>query len=401
MRFLPIAVPCVAASIFAASLAVAADSATMLQIDADHSIPLQQWIDSGGRCGTAEPAEGTVPFMSGKQPGASLDAIVEVPVAFHVIYKETYKDGKKVYIGNVPDSQLDAQIRVLNAAYASAGFVFTKRSVDRRSNSTWFKMSMGSTDEATAKRTLAIDPTHVLNIYTASPGNNILGWAYFPWAYPETNTLHGVVLLYSTLPGGSAAPYNLGHTATHEIGHYLGLFHTFQNACRYPGDSVSDTPDEATPAYGCPTGRNTCVSTGYDPINNYMDYTDDACMTNFTAGQAARMRWAVQNYRRGLPTTSIVRSSTRTAPAPLSWVSANPNPFNPTTRLEYQLDVDAHVTLDIYDVAGRHMARVFEGNLPAGRHESLFEASRLSSGVYMAVLRSGNESSSQRLVLTK
>jgi len=236
MRFLPIAVPCVAASILAASLAVAADSATMLQIDADHSIPLQQWIDSGGRCGTAEPAEGTVPFMSGKQPGASLDAIVEVPVAFHVIYKETLRDGKKVRVGDVPLAQLQDQIRVLNEAYGSAGFVFSLRSVDRRLNSTWFKMTMGSSDERNAKAALAVDPTHVLNIYTAGPGNNLLGWAYFPWAYPENNFMHGCVLLYTTLPGGTASPYNLGHTATHEIGHYFGLLHTFENACRYPGD---------------------------------------------------------------------------------------------------------------------------------------------------------------------
>ena len=219
-----------------------------------------------------------------------------IPVAFHVVYKR--KNG--VETGRVPQSQVLDQIDVLNAAYAGTGFSFYLASLDYTRKNRWFNKCYNTNQENAMKSALAIDPAENLNVYTCNPSNGILGWAYFPSAFAESDHRHGVVLLHSTLPGGSAAPYNLGDTGTHEVGHYLGLYHTFQGGCGGNGDFVSDTPAEASPAYGCPVGRDTCSGGGVDPIFNFMDYTDDDCMDEFTPDQAARMMAQTALYRPSL-----------------------------------------------------------------------------------------------------
>jgi hypothetical protein len=146
-----------------------------------------------------------------------------------------------------------------------------------------------------------------LNIYSANPVHkdprkSILGWGTFPEWYNGNLINDGVVIKFSTFPGGSIAGKNKGVTAAHKVGHWLGLFHTFQGGCTAVGDSISDTLAELSGAKGCPKGHDTCTGPEYpgtNPIHNFLDYTDDACMDHFTAGQAVRMdnQWAA--YRAG------------------------------------------------------------------------------------------------------
>ncbi len=217
-----------------------------------------------------------------------------IPVAFHVVYAENRRSSE----GNISDSMIQAQIDVLNAAYQAHGFQFQLQTVTRTNNSKWFTGCYGS-QETKMKNALAVNVASTLNIYSCKPGQGILGYAYLPETLPETDKRHGVVLLYSSLPGGTASPYNLGDTGTHEVGHYLGLDHTFAGGCN-GGDGVADTPAEASAAYGCPTGRDTCSAPGLDPIYNFMDYTDDACMYEFTSGQANLMQTKVALYKPSL-----------------------------------------------------------------------------------------------------
>ncbi|KAG8715633.1 hypothetical protein FRC11_002185 [Ceratobasidium sp. 423] len=141
-----------------------------------------------------------------------------------------------------------------------------------------------------------------LNIYTVGfkggPGKGLLGYATLPFFYGSDPKDDGVVIQYSTVPGGSYADYNQGKTLTHELGHWLGLYHTFQgDSCSGPGDRVDDTPPEETPTAGCPKKKNTCPGGDVDPIHNYMDYSYDSCMNQFTPGQFKRIKDQVKQYR--------------------------------------------------------------------------------------------------------
>jgi hypothetical protein len=251
-------------------------------------------------------------------PSAAFEPVI-VPVRFHVIAKDRGQEG-----GDLSRARIDEQIRVLNEAYAPHGFSFELEEVTRTYEPQWFNLISsngaepryfrGGGKEVAMKKALYGDSTsETLNIYSASLGQSLLGWAYFPSDFDAEATAgnplpqyrDGVVVDYRSLPsvpgdtGDTSAysTYGEGDTATHEVGHWLELYHTFQGGCSEPGDYVADTAPEASPAFQCPVGRDTCAGGGADPITNFMDYTYDSCMTEFTSGQAARMQMAWTEYR--------------------------------------------------------------------------------------------------------
>jgi hypothetical protein len=228
---------------------------------------------------------------------------VNINVYMHVITKN---DGT----GGPTPSMIVRQMHELDRAYggltskraAATPFQFTLKSVDYTANSDWYHWAYPGhdpSDDREAKKALHEGTYADLNVYVAHLSHGLLGYANFPggrlWA-------DGLVMLGDSMPGGSATGYNLGDTATHEIGHWLGLFHTFQNGCKPPGDRVADTPAQADGdnIFNCEKHEDTCTAKpGVDPIHNFMNYSDDLCMNLFTPGQAQRMSDTWVAYRQG------------------------------------------------------------------------------------------------------
>ena len=239
----------------------------------------------GGNGGGGGTDPGTDPVDDGL-------GVINIPVYFHVVYSNASE--------NVSDTQIADQMKVLNDDFRKANndinqvpsefagvaadseITFTNAGTFRHSNST----SSWGTNNAVKSAYPPVTPSTHLNIWVCNIGGGILGYAQFPGGNSLTD---GVVILPGTLPGGNAAPYNEGRTATHEVGHYLNLRHIWGDGRCRQDDFVADTPSSDGANYGCPSYPTVnCKST--DMTMNYMDYTDDACMYMFSEGQKSRMR---------------------------------------------------------------------------------------------------------------
>jgi hypothetical protein len=260
-----------------------------------------EYIKTGRRCGAPVPTA-LVRDRVRREIADVRRAIRARPETVTINVQFTHiTDGNQ---GVIEEDQRKKQIEVMNNAFSKSGIKFiydpaTVRTVDRPA---WFFMGHGSLSEREAKTQLHVPPENNLNLYTAGLQGGLLGWATFPWDLAGDRINDGVVILWESFPGGAAAPYNEGQTATHEVGHWLGLWHTFQGGCDGIGDEVDDTPDHEGPNFSCPPdGRNgACSPQDKAPIHNYMNYTDDACMIEFTKGQIERMLDQIQTYRPGL-----------------------------------------------------------------------------------------------------
>jgi hypothetical protein len=224
---------------------------------------------------------------------------IEIPVAVNVLYRTAAE--------NISLAQIQSQIDILNKDFnaansdfnqvpalfsgvkANVGITFVLVGGFRKSTT---KTSWGTTDDMKRASTGGIDPTSpttTLNLWVCTIGGGILGYAQFPGGASSTD---GVAIdsKYVGSSGTATAPYNLGRTATHEVGHWMNLRHIWGDAT-CGSDLVSDTPTHNAANYGVPAypSYSTCSGTPVEMTMNYMDYTDDRGMYMFSNGQKSRM----------------------------------------------------------------------------------------------------------------
>jgi hypothetical protein len=209
---------------------------------------------------------------------------VVIPTYVHVMASSTGE-------GDVTDRQISDQIAVLNKTYgggesreaADTRYTFQLVDTERYYNDLWHLDRQSNVYRSQTR----MGGANALNIWLVDFA--YLGIATFPWDYEKQPGIDGIRVHWDSLPGGSINNYNLGETATHEAGHWLGLYHVFQGGCRGDGDMVEDTAPQSTATLGCPEGQDSCAGGGLDSIHNYMDYSYDSCYNQFTPGQSTRM----------------------------------------------------------------------------------------------------------------
>ena len=237
-----------------------------------------------------------------QQRANNQNPVVTIPVVFHVVYRTSTE--------NISDAQIQSQLDILNEDFrrlnadadntwpqaADTQIEFCLASFDPQGNPSTGILRVpttvngfGTNDAVKFSSQGGSDAwprDEYLNFWVCNIGGGILGYAQFPGGSASTD---GVVCGYQYTGniGTATAPFNLGRTATHEVGHWLNLRHIWGDGACGASDFVDDTPDSDGPNYGCAIGNVACSTV--DMVQNYMDYSDDACMNLFTQGQTDRM----------------------------------------------------------------------------------------------------------------
>ena len=387
--------------------------------------------------------EHTANFIK-NNPNQRTGAVIRIPVVVHVVYNTSAQ--------NVSDAMIQAQINVLTQDFrklnadanktpshfaglaADCNIEFCLATVDPNGNATngitrtYTKTHAFSTNDAikytSAGGKDAWPANQYMNLWVGNLGRSLLGYAQFPGGPAATD---GVVVLYSSLPGGSSSYYNKGRTATHEVGHWLNLRHIWGDAA-CGNDLVSDTPLHNTSNGGCPaaTHRSTCTGTPLEMWMNYMDYTYDACMYMFTTGQSTRMNAvlapggaryslltspgcgtaAVANGSEGGDGETTTPEQTISARSIDGSVTVYPNPVTADMNIRYTLQNDQDVSIAVYNLMGARVATYNLGSKTAGNHTfsvNLRQDAALSSlpaGMYVATI-SGEKQQMVRFMVSK
>ncbi|KAL4451815.1 hypothetical protein ABPG75_007477 [Micractinium tetrahymenae] len=263
---------------------------------------------------------------------------VTLPITFHVVRWRGYSSTADMVTPPVTEQQVAAQVDVLNADYSGTGLQFAAPAVRFYDNQRWAGDCWGLLGEILDAVVKA--PGAAVNILVcdlASSGGILGVMPDMPNGFNELDSSQAVAIDYRSMPGGPYTRYSGGRTLTHELGHFLGLLHTFgEGSCKASGgnDGIFDTPAQNTSSNGCPIGKDSCPDQpGVDAVNNFMDYSDDSCMQLFSLGQTARMQAVMLQYRPTLLATAMRLAAGNTTAAGSLPKPSPPPPRPPPPRL--------------------------------------------------------------------
>lgn len=374
--------------------------------------------------------------------------IVYIPVVVHVIHNgDAYGVNE-----NIRDEQVQSQITVMtqdyrrmagtpgfntNAVGADVQIEFVLAKVDPNGNPTNginrvnlcrdnynagdFNAIQDLIDTEVKPQTIW-DPTQYMNMWSVNwDGSGLLGYAQFPSNSTSSAIANtdGVVAGHSyfgsrtLFAGGTYGDfsYDKGRTMTHEVGHFLGLYHTFQGGCAAPGDNCADTPSVDAPNYGCPTGHDSCTAGSPDMIENYMDYTDDSCMNIFTVNQKAIVTSVMNTFpRRASLKTSTkdiaislfandaevkIENNCASSTAP---TCANPNPGGTNKVISLYNRGTANLTSATlsYSIGGPTLTQNWTGNLAPNKFAYVTLTNTTANGTLNVSITAANGGTDQR-----